>query len=134
MVDLRDWMKTFFKNRDLFESRIVNFEDVGSDFVVHRSDGDVFVFVRPELSDVSDVVQKDAAKAGLALLNTKKNVAAVISNWDLLSSKKGLCLFFVNPKTNDKWLLYPYTHNQITDRSALKLGLESLFSGCPAFE
>ncbi len=67
------------------------------------------------------------------LLETRHaNTTFVVANWDKLSNLKGLCIYFVNPKLNEKWLLYPFTHNQITERSALKRGLESLFSMVPA--
>jgi len=127
---LSEWIKIFLQNRDVFNKVITGFENVNGDLLVKRTTGDLVVFIRPELGDVSDVSSRDGPCA-LALLNTKKNLDAVIKNWDVLAKKKDLCIYFVNPNSNDKWLLYPHTHNQITEKPALRRGLESLFAMVP---
>lgn len=128
---LSEWVKVFLQNRDVFNKVITGFEKVNGDLLVKRSNGDLLVFVRPELDDISDVSVRDGPSV-LAVLNSKRNLDAVIKNWDVLSKKKDLCVYFINPNSNDKWLLYPYTHNQITEKSALRRGLESLFSMVPS--
>ena len=130
---LKEWAQIFLKSRDVMQKSITAFENLNGDFIVHKASGDVFFLVRPELSDVGEIFEKASANAGLVVLNVKRNVDFVISNWDKLSKLKGLCIYFVNPKADDKWLLYPYTHDQITERSALRRGLESLFSMVPAY-
>ncbi len=131
-VELKEWAQIYLKNRDVMQKSITGFENLDGDFVVHKASGDVLFLIRPELTDAGEIVEKANANAGLVVLNTKKNVDFVVANWDKLSNLKGLCIYFVNPKLNEKWLLYPFTHNQITERSALKRGLESLFSMVPA--
>lgn len=131
--ELKEWAQIFLKSRDVLQRSITGFENLNGDFVVHKTAGDVLFLVRPELSNVDEVVEKSSGSAGLVVLNTKKNVDAVIANWEKLAKLKGLCIYFVNPKTNDKWLLYPFTHNQITEKPALRRGLESLFSMVPAY-
>ncbi|MBW2970191.1 hypothetical protein KY309_03130 [Candidatus Woesearchaeota archaeon] len=131
-TELKEWVQIFLKSRDILEKSISGFEDLNGDFVVHKSSGDVFFFVRPELADVSGIVEKVSGSAGLVVLNTRKNVDFVVSNWGTLAKLPGLCIYFVNPAANEKWMLYPYTHNQITEKSALKRGLLSLFSTVPA--
>lgn len=128
---LSEWVKVFLQNRDVFNKVITGLEKVNGDLLVKRSNGDLLVFVRPELDDISDVSVRDGPSV-LAVLNSKRNLDAVIKNWDVLSKKKDLCVYFINPNSNDKWLLYPYTHNQITEKSALRRGLESLFSMVPS--
>lgn len=134
-MDMRDklseWVEVFLKNRDVFNRVITGFENVNGDILVKRTTGDLFVFVRPELDSVDDVSSRDGPSV-LALLNTKGNLDFVIKNWDVLSKKKELCIYFVNPMANDKWLLFPHTHNQITEKSALRKGLESMFSMVPS--
>jgi hypothetical protein len=128
---LAEWVQVFLQNRDVFNKVITGFEKVDGDVLVKRTNGDLLVFVRPELGDVSDVSVRDGPSV-LAVLNSKRNLDAVIKNWDVLAKKKDLCIYFVNPETNDKWLLYPHTHNQITEKSALRRGLESLFAMVPS--
>jgi hypothetical protein len=129
---LKEWVQIYLKSRDVLQKSITGFESLNGDFVVKKTTGDVLFLIRPEFSNADEVVEKATAAAGLVLLNTKKNLDSVVASWDKLSKLKGLCIYFVNPKLNEKWLLYPYTHAQITERSALKRGLESLFSMVPS--
>jgi hypothetical protein len=133
-AELKEWAQIFLKSRDVLQKSITGIENLNGDFVVHKTTGDVIFLVRPEFSNVDEIVEKSAGNSGLVLLNTKKNVDAVVANWEKLAKLKGLCIYFVNPKTNDKWLLYPFTHNQITEKPALKRGLESLFSMVPPYQ
>ncbi len=133
-VELKEWAQIFLKSRDVMQKTISGFENLNGDFVVHKTTGDVLFMIRPELLNVEEVLQKTSDSSGLVVLNTKKNVDAVIANWDKLAKLKGLCIYFVNPKANEKWLLYPYTHDQITEKPALRRGLESLFSMVPSYQ
>ena len=130
---LKEWVQIYLKSRDVLQKTITGFENLNGDFIVHKSTGDVLFLIRPEFSNVDEVIEKATNNAGLVVLNTKKNVDAVVASWDKLSKLKGLCIYFVNPSLNEKWLLYPYTHNQITEKAALRKGLESLFSMVPAY-
>ena len=134
VAELKEWAQIFLKSRDAIQKSITGIENLNGDFIVHKVSGDVLFLVRPELADVDEVVQKAAGNAGLIVLNTKKNVDAVIANWDKLSKLNGLCIYFVNPAANEKWLIYPFTHNQITEKPALRRGLESLFSMVPPYQ
>jgi len=135
MAKLKEWMLTYLKNRDIYEGRIKSIEECGDDFVIHRDDGDVLVLVSGHLSDSQSMVA--SAKKGrviVAALNIKSNVEFLVKNWDSLKPFKGLSFYFVNPDTNDKWVIYPYTHDLITERAALKKGLLSLFGSIPEAE
>ncbi len=130
---LKEWAQIYLKSRDVLQKSITGFESLNGDFVVHKTTGDVLVLVRPELSDAGEIVEKSAGGAGLVVLNTKKNVNFVVSNWDKFSKLRGLCIYFVNPEANEKWMLFPFTHDQITEKPALRRGLESLFSMVPPY-
>ncbi len=132
-AQLKEWTQIFLKSRDVLQKSITGFESLNGDFVVRKSTGDVVFLIRPEFSNADEVVEKAQSNAGLVVLNTKKNVNSVIASWDKLAKLKGLCIYFVNPNLNEKWLLYPYTHDQITEKPALRRGLESLFSMVPAY-
>ncbi len=133
VAELKQWVQIYLKSRDVMQKSITGFENLNGDFVVHKTSGDVLFLVCPELAAVDEVVEKTTGAAGLVVLNTKKNVDIVIANWDKLAKLQGLCIYFVNPKANEKWLLFPYTHDQITEKAALRRGLESLFSMVPAY-
>ena len=132
-MDLKEWTQTLLKSRDAIKGDIISFEDKGGDFVVHKKTGDQLFLIRPELKVVTDVTAAGNGPLGLVVLNSKKNLNAVIENWTALSALKFLCIYFVNPATHDKWLLYPYTHNQITEKAALRKGLETMFAEVPPY-
>jgi len=129
-AQLKEWMQIYLKSRDAIQKVITGFENLNGDFVVHKNSTDILFLIRPEFTNVDEIADK---AVGLVVLNTKKNLNFVISKWDKLSKLKGLCIYFVNPKSNDKWMLFPYTHDRITEKSALKRGLESLFSMVPPY-
>lgn len=128
--ELKEWTITYVKSRDVMQKTIVGIEEFGDDFVVRRSSGEDAFLIRAAFSNVDEIAGKGDSSVGLVLLNTRENLNAVISGWDKLCRMKGLRIYFVNPKASGekKWLLAPYTHERISDRSSLKKGLESLFS------
>jgi len=130
-MDLKEWIKNYLTSRDVIEAQIVSIEDNEKGFIVHKKNGDVSFLIKPELVDMAELKQI-SGKTGLVVLNSRKNLDFVINNWQMLSTIKELCIYFVNPTVNDKWLLYPHTHNAITEKVALKRGLLTLFSMVPA--
>ena len=132
-AQLKEWAQMYLKSRDVMERRITKLEDLNGDFIVHQTSGDVLFLIRPELTDVDEVCEKANGRVCVVVLNIKKNVDKVIKHWENLAPLKGLCIYFVNPALNEKWLLYPYTHNQITEKASLRRGLESLFSMVPIY-
>lgn len=128
--DLREWMLIFLKSRDVFQKAIQDIEVLNGDFVVKKATENVLFLVRPELEGVDEVASKEGA-VGLVVLNRKRNVDAVVKGWDRLKEMPGLCIYFVNPVANEKWMLFPQTHDAITEKAALKKGLVSLFNTVP---
>ena len=128
---LNEWIKTLLINRDIVDRNILSFEDNGFDFVVKRKDGEVFVFVRPQLGEVSEFSKQ--GKVIVVTLNVRKNVDALFANWKLFAARDKLCLYFVNPTVNERWVIYPATHDKIADKASLKQGLDSLFVVVPEY-
>ena len=62
-------------------------------------------------------------------LNSSENFSFLTKNWDKFTDLKKLAVYFVNPfsKTEKKWIIHPYTHSKITEKSSLKQGLKSMF-------
>ena len=44
-VELKEWAKIYLSSRDALTKSIVGFDDLGGDFVVHKSSGDVVFLV-----------------------------------------------------------------------------------------
>ncbi len=131
--DLKDWILHYLKSKDVFQKAIQGIQEDqdGYDLLVKRSDNDQHVLILPELTDLAAVEKKCNDKHLLVVVaNSRKNLTFVLKNWLRLATHKRLCLFFVNPKsiTEKRWIIYPHTHNAITEKSALKKGLEALFA------
>ena len=135
--DLKDWILHYLKSNDVFEKKIVEIqEDVnGYDLIVKRKDKDKYFLVIPLLEDLATLEKKLNDKhIILVVSNIKDNLNFLLKNWMRLATHKRLCFYFVNPKslTEKRWLIYPHTHNAITDKSAFKKGLQALFDSVEA--
>ena len=51
-----------------------------------------------------------------------------MSNWKRLVDLKFLNIYFVNPFSGSEkvWIINPYIHDRICDKSSLELGIESM--------
>ena len=128
---LKRWVIELLRARDVVKQDILDFEDRDSGFIVKRKSGDQLVLIRPVLDDFAGILSSVSGnKVALIVLNKKSNVEALIKSWDRLRNEKDLCIFFVNPSRppgDDKWLVFPYTHELVTDKKSLKLGLMALY-------
>ncbi|MBW2989002.1 hypothetical protein KY358_01655 [Candidatus Woesearchaeota archaeon] len=130
---LTEWIINFLKNRDSFTGKIELIEKGKGGFDVHvkYKDKEQFFIVKPIIKDIDEMITKfdEDGYFGLAVFNTRANLDALLKNWDKLARFKRLGVYFVNPfsKTDKRWIVYPYTHNNICERGALEKGLNSMF-------
>jgi len=127
--ELKQWLKTFLKNK---EHPVVHLEETADTlFVEYTGEKHVYI-IHPHFEDKQHLLTQAAGKEHqitLVVLNTRKNIAQVIAWWDILIQYPQLNIFFVAPKTNEKWVLYPSTHNKIIEPQNLEKGLHALAEG-----
>ncbi len=127
-----DWIVEFLKNKDAVVRQITNVRKnaEGVDVVIEGSLKNQFVVVQPVLSDLAKLDALKDKHAVLVTANTKENVEFLISNWNVLAKFPHLCVYFVNPNssTDKRWVIFPATHDRITERRALRKGLESMYA------
>ncbi len=127
-----DWIVEFLKNKDAVVRQITNVRKnaEGVDVVIEGSLKNQFVVVQPVLSDIAKLDALKDKHAVLVTANTKENVEFLISNWNVLAKFPHLCVYFVNPNssTDKRWVIFPATHDRITERRALRKGLESMYA------
>jgi hypothetical protein len=129
---LVDWIVEYLKSRDAMQRQITaikkNEQDV--DVVVEGSLKNQYVIVQPELSDISKLGLLKDKHAVIVTANTKENVEFLITNWAELAKYPHLSIYFVNPNSSldTRWVIFPATHDKITERKALRKGLESLYA------
>jgi len=130
---LVDWIINFLKNKDLFLKNIelVEKKKDGFDVYVKFRDKEQFFIVEPLIEDVNKILGKfDSGRYfGLVMFNTAGNFNVLVQNWNKFVEFKHLCIYFVNPfsQLDKKWIIYPYTHNNICERGSLEKGLKAMF-------
>ena len=125
------WAKTFIQSRDAYkkEIRLIE-EDEEWDLIVHLNNGSRKLYLAQEPFLVETLLPKIGIEPVYAIVNnSKQNLTILIDHWQELKTFPKLCIIFINPESDlDKqWLIYPYTHDRITETSSLKLGLKTLF-------
>lgn len=136
---LKSWTLIFVKNKDLIHNLIKNISETNKDFdfVVHRKDDSIFFLIIPELSNINEILNKAKDRCvNIVVLNIKKNLDFIINNWNNLKTFQNLCFYFVNPNAarEQKWILYPYSHDLIIETKNIKKSLLTLFSTVPAYK
>lgn len=130
---LVDWVINYLKNKDLYFKKIelVEMNKEGFDVYVKFKDKEQFFVVNPLIEDTDELLPKFDSERyfGLVVFNTMNNFDVLVKSWDKFVKFKHLCVYFVNPfsQLDKKWIIYPYTHNNICERGALEKGLKAMF-------
>ena len=128
---LKQWAKIFIQNRDAFHKQIeIIEEDEEWDFIAHLKDGTKRLYLAQEPLHIEELLPKLGIEPVYVIVNnSKQNLTILIDHWQELKTFPKLCIIFINPDSDleKQWMIYPYTHDRITETSALKLGLKSIF-------
>ncbi|MBU0615780.1 MAG: hypothetical protein KJ601_06825 [Nanoarchaeota archaeon] len=119
---LKQWAYHYIQSKDAIFKKIKSIEDTEYGYLIKYQDSDKKVLIKPVLDMSND------ADSNIYTYNTMDNFYFLLSNWDyFVNLKAQIC--FVNPNSflEKKWLVNPYVHDRICERSALKRGLTSLF-------
>ena len=126
------WTIDFIKNKDIIARKIENIENGkdGFDLYVKYRDREQYFIIVPVISSLDSILQRINGNFyfSIVTLNSKENFQNILNGWNKLVQFKFLNIIFVNPfsEIDKKWIIFPYTHNMISDGS-LKNGLKSLF-------
>ena len=130
---LVEWTINFIKNKDIVAKKIEQIENGkdGFDLYIKYKDREHYYIIVPNLVDIDSITQRinDIFHFTIVTLNSKESFDALLKNWNKLINFKFLSIIFVNPfsEIDKKWIIFPYTHNKISDESSLKIGLKSMF-------
>jgi len=126
---LKEWVYNYIKNKDAFLKNILSIDKTSTGLLVKYIDKDQIVITSERLDLKLLNKNKESDKLFIFTYNTKDNLETLISIWDSIIKYKSLSICFVNQdsKLEKKWIIQPYTHNKISERSVLKQGLISLF-------
>ncbi len=134
---LHEWLKEYIKHRNLMKQDIISIDDKPPIITVqHKTKKHIYVIITDpnKLTDNLNLLKENTALS-LIVPNQKEFLEAMIRDWDKLILSQLLSIFFVNPQAlgEKKWIIYPQTHNSISDKASLKTGLVSLFEGVEAY-
>ncbi len=126
---LAGWTENYLKNKDIILRRIEKLSRQKDKIEVKYKERQHTYLIEPFLEEnvlkkLSDLHQT------IVCFSTNENIEFVLKHWENLIKHSCLSIFFVNPfsKTEKIWIIYPQTHNGISERSSLKPGLYSLAS------
>lgn len=130
---LVEWTVNLLKNKDIIAKKIkdIKTDTEGFDVKVTYTDKTQLFLVTMKLWDMNSILKKlkdENGYYGIVTFNMKENIDVLVKNWNQLVKFKFLSVYFVNPwsNTDKKWIIYPYTHNRISDPASLIQGLDSM--------
>lgn len=126
---LQDWVLNFIKNRDIITRTIEDIKTEDEKITVQHTNKIQEFNILPFIKKLPKITVTDEFIC-LVTYNTKENFDSIINNWNELIKNPKLSVYFVNPmsKLEKKWIIFPHTHNSISDKASLKPGLLSLFN------
>lgn len=124
---LKEWALNYVRHRDI-QKKIFRVKDADFGFVIENNDGTSSdCLIAPSLS--GGVLLGAARKPSMVIsLSNEQNIKEVYAVWDNLVVNSSLFLVFINPfsSSEDKWVLKPFLHNKVCDRSSLLQGLRAM--------
>ena len=118
-MDLKSWFIQYMKYRLAFGEKETNIID-----------DDNAVIINGDKYEIQETLNK-ITQNSIVCLNKRENVEFLVENWDKFSDNKNQKIYFVNTKTNDKWVISPYLHSKLTSPKTLKKGILTLFESTP---
>jgi hypothetical protein len=130
-MNILEWTVAFTKYKDSVKGAIQSMEQDEKAGVLNVINKDGSKYKHLCMDSLVHLDAKSLSDEKVSCLNKKENVNWLTDNWDILKDKKCI-FFFVNLKKSENWAINPRMHHSVTDKSALKSGLKSLFESIPA--
>ncbi len=121
MDKLKLWIKTYLENKDMINNEIKKISDKDNSIIIEYGNYSKEFIVEPNLENLD--LNKNI---GIVFMNNKNNLDQVIKKWTQLKKNENIIIYFVNPETDQKWIIKPYIHSKIADQSTLKKGLKAI--------
>ncbi len=120
-------------NKDLILRKIDNVKQEDNVLLINYKDAKKqAVLVCPFIESIDSLEKlKEHDNCSVIVYNTKDNFKVLIKDWDKFSSfKRHFNIQFINPfsQLEKRWAIFPHSHNMITEKSGLELGLKALFN------
>ncbi|MCF7866012.1 hypothetical protein K9L67_01085 [Candidatus Woesearchaeota archaeon] len=127
-MNLVEWTVAYIKYKDTVFRRIESLKEDSDKIIVNLKSGHKQIHLCADYLDKLNIDNLSNEK--ISCLNVKKNLDWLISNWNLIISKD-LVFHFVNLDKSESWSINPKMHHSISEKGAIKTGLQSLFDSVP---
>ena len=127
---LLEWTIFYVKNKDIIRKEIKDYKILKNYIDFDYGNRKHTYYMQPTLDEETIKLSENGITT-IVCLNKKENLNFIVSNWDKLTKNKTFSIIFTHPKLNQRWIIYPYTHNSVTEKASLKLGLQTLFEQIP---
>ncbi|MBD3310461.1 hypothetical protein GF351_04535 [Candidatus Woesearchaeota archaeon] len=133
---LTRWITDYLKNKDILDKKIQKIEKGGKtksepQILIQYPEKKLSIYVQPFLKSFEPILKKEKKESHIAVvvLNVHENLKVLLDEWKKVIGYPNLTVYFVNPdsENENRWVIYPYTHNMWCDVKSLKAGLISLF-------
>lgn len=128
---LKEWYMRYRKNRDIILRKIDSISDNGTHILIKNKNGTEEIgIVHEEVSSIAKLLEPFDKKSHIitVVLNKKEHIDILVNEWDKLIEYAQLTVMFVNPNSPEdkKWQIKPAVHDRVTERPALKKGIQSI--------
>jgi len=125
-MNLQDWIIRHLKQKDLFKKAILEIvpdPEKKCDLVVKKANGSQQIFIVPSLllPNISNL------PVIIVTENKIENVDVLIKDWQSFVAHQNLWIYFVDSEKDKYWVINPFTHERITEKASLALGLKTMF-------
>ena len=136
LKSLTEWFEIYIKHRDLILKKLVSIDIKENHLNITFKDKvqDCFVYLNAKNIDFEEL--KKYKNPCLVLLNSEGNFSHILTEWSKCITIPHLCIYFVNPfsELDKKWIVFPYTHHQISEEESLAKGLRALHESVEAID
>ncbi len=127
---LKDWLRRFLENKDIVLKNIKSVKESDEGLLVKYKTKEHVYLIVPFLKDsIISEIKKREGHVSLVIYNTEENFKYILAQWkELVAVGRHFSIYCVNPfsKLEKKWIVFPFTHNQIAEGQNIKEGLKSL--------
>ena len=129
-MELKEWTKHYIKFKDAMKKKIKTITEKEFGYEVEEKDGKKVYYVVHHVSDgLKHIEELKGERIYFITPNTQTNVKETVKSWESLKDHRELTIIYANARTNESWLLHPYTHANVSEEGSLEQGLQALFEG-----
>lgn len=128
---LKEWYIKYRENRDIILKKIESIIDNKTHISIKNKDNSEEVaIIHEDITSIVELLKPFNKEKHIitVVLNKKAHIELLLKEWDKLIEYTYLTIIFVNPHSSEekKWLIKPAVHNKITEKSALRSGIQSI--------